>query len=43
MLDHYKETVGIEMAWTYVFYAIIGCTLIGIALLAFTWNQKPKA
>jgi OPA family glycerol-3-phosphate transporter-like MFS transporter len=43
MLDHYKNLYGIEMAWAYVFWTIIGCTLVGVVLLAFTWKLRPRA
>jgi type II secretory pathway pseudopilin PulG len=28
--------------WPSVFYAILGCTVMAIVLLAFTWNIKPR-
>jgi OPA family glycerol-3-phosphate transporter-like MFS transporter len=29
--------------WPSVFYAILGCTVMAIVILAFTWNIKPRA
>ena len=43
MADHYGQLYGAETAWNLVIFAILGCTLLSIVLLAFTWNIKPKA
>jgi OPA family glycerol-3-phosphate transporter-like MFS transporter len=29
-------------SWEAAIYAVIGCTIIGIVLLAFTWNVRPR-
>ncbi len=43
IVDHYKSLYGLEFGWNLVMYAILGCTLLAILLLGFTWNLKPKA
>ena len=43
MLDHFQQLYGKQTAWDIVIYSILGCTLIGVILLAFTWKLKPKA
>jgi hypothetical protein len=43
MVDHYGSLYGADVAWDLVISAILGCTLLAIFLLAFTWNIKPKA
>jgi len=43
MLDYFQQLYGKQAAWDIVIYAILGCTLIGVILLAFTWKLKPKA
>ncbi len=43
MADYYERTQGLEASWNYIFYAILGCTLMSIVLLAFTWNIRPRA
>jgi len=42
-LTHYKPILGDVAAWNIVLWSIIGCTVIGVVLLAFTWNQRPRA
>ena len=29
-------------SWEVAIYAVIGCTIVGIVLLAFTWNVRPR-
>jgi OPA family glycerol-3-phosphate transporter-like MFS transporter len=29
-------------SWEAAIYAVIGCTIVGIVLLAFTWNVRPR-
>jgi OPA family glycerol-3-phosphate transporter-like MFS transporter len=43
IVDHYKPLYGLEFGWNLVMYTILGCTLLAILLLGFTWNLKPKA
>ncbi len=43
MLTHYKPIYGDAVAWEIVLYSIIACTVVGVILLAFTWNQRPRA
>jgi len=43
IVDHFEPEYGLEFGWSLVMYAILGCTLIAILLLGFTWNLKPKA
>lgn len=31
-----------RMGWTPALYAVLGATLLAIALLAFTWNMRPR-
>lgn len=31
-----------HMGWTPALYAVLGATLLAIALLAFTWNMRPR-
>jgi OPA family glycerol-3-phosphate transporter-like MFS transporter len=43
IVDHYGAIYGSEVGWNLVISAILGCTLLAIILLSFTWNIKPKA
>jgi MFS transporter, OPA family, glycerol-3-phosphate transporter len=43
MMHHFRPIYGDLAAWNIVLYSIIGCTVIGVILLAFTWNQRPRA
>ena len=43
IVDHYGSLYGLEAGWNLVIYAILGCTILSIILLAFTWNLKPRA
>lgn len=42
MLDHYKKVASVEVAWTMVFYATLGCGVIATVCLALTWNQRTR-
>jgi len=43
MVEHFQKTLGLSAAWNMVIFSILGCTILGVFLLAFTWNVKPKA
>ena len=43
MLKYFQEMYDKQTAWDIVLYTILGCTLIGVTLLALTWKWKPKA
>jgi OPA family glycerol-3-phosphate transporter-like MFS transporter len=43
IVEYYGAIYGPEVAWKSVISAILGCTLLAIILLSFTWNVKPKA
>ncbi len=43
MADHYTAIYGQETAWHFVLYAILASAAIAGALLALTWNARPKA
>ena len=43
MVDHYGELYGLNFGWNLVIYSILGCTIIAIILLGFTWNVRPRA
>jgi OPA family glycerol-3-phosphate transporter-like MFS transporter len=43
MLTHYQEIYGLAAAWNIVLWSIVGCTVLAIVLLAFTWKMKPRA
>ena len=43
MVDHLEKHYGKPMAWQIVLWCIIGCTILGIALLAFTWRLRPRS
>ena len=40
--EHYGQIYGKETSWNLVIFAILGCTLMSIILLAFTWRVRPK-
>ncbi len=42
MLDHYKATADAATAWQMVFYAILGCAVVSLVLLALTWTWGPR-
>jgi len=39
MRHHYGEVLG----WDLVIFSILGCTVLAILILGFTWNLRPKA
>jgi len=43
MVDHYGGLYGLETGWNIVIFSILAATVMGIILLAFTWNIKPRA
>ena len=43
IVHHFGALHGAEFGWNLVIFAILGCTLLAIILLGFTWNIKPKA
>lgn len=43
MVDHFGQQYGLETGWNIVIGAILGCTVMGIILLSFTWKIKPRA
>ncbi len=43
IVEYYGAIYGPEVGWNLVISAILGCTLLAIILLSFTWNVKPKA
>ncbi|QDU80368.1 Glycerol-3-phosphate transporter [Polystyrenella longa] len=43
-ISHYYTELGaVEQGWEVILYSIVGCTLLSIFLLAFTWNIRPRA
>ncbi len=42
-LDTYIPTLGKEAAWSIPLYAAMVSSVIAMALLGLTWNQRPKA
>ncbi len=43
MAKYFGALLGKEAGWNLVIFAILGCTLVAIFLLAFTWRIKPRA
>jgi OPA family glycerol-3-phosphate transporter-like MFS transporter len=43
MADHYCKLYGTAEGWKIVLWSIVGCAVVSIFLLAFTWKLKPKA
>lgn len=43
MADYFGDLYGKQTSWDIIILSILGCTLISIFLLAFTWKIKPKA
>ena len=43
LIEHYKDSMGIEAAWSIVLHSIAGCALMAILLLTLTWKIRPKA
>lgn len=42
-LDKYEPLIGKEAAWNIPLYVAMGSSIMAMILLAFTWNQKPRA
>lgn len=43
MVHHFGNLYGLEVGWNMVILSILGCTVLAILILGFTWNVKPKA
>jgi OPA family glycerol-3-phosphate transporter-like MFS transporter len=43
MADYFGDLYGNQTSWDIIILSILGCTLISIFLLAFTWKIKPKS
>ncbi len=43
LVAHYSEAKGAVFAWECVLWIIVGCALVGMTLLFFTRNIRPKA
>ena len=43
MADHFGALYGNQTAWNIVLWTTVGCGLLSVLLLAFTWKLKPKA
>ncbi|MEN8196922.1 MAG: YmdB family metallophosphoesterase [Pseudomonadota bacterium] len=43
ILDHLSATHSLEYAWNFILWTIVGCTCVGMVLLFFTRNIRPKA
>lgn len=43
MADHYSKIYNIVTAWNIILWTIVGCTVIAMVIMAFTWKLKPKA
>ena len=43
MVHHYGDLYGLEVGWNMVIFSILGCTVLAIIILGFTWNLRPKA
>ena len=43
MVHHFGELYGLDFGWNLVIFSILGCTVMAILLLGFTWNVRPKA
>ena len=42
LLDYLQPIYGVAYAaWEVVLYAVLGCSAIGVVLLAITWNLRP--
>jgi OPA family glycerol-3-phosphate transporter-like MFS transporter len=39
----YGPTHGVEEAWNIVLYSTLGCGVVAMALLALTWQLRPRA
>ena len=43
MVDHLSATHDLEYAWNFILWTIVGITFLGMVLLFFTRNIRPKA
>lgn len=43
MADYFTKQYNKEIAWNIILWSIVGCAVIAIILLGFTWKFKPKA
>ena len=43
MSEHLGKIYGRETAWDVILWTIVGCAVLAVVLLGFTWNLKPKA
>lgn len=43
MAEHFGQLYGKNFAWELIIMCILGCTVLSIVILAFTWKIKPKA
>lgn len=43
MIFHYEELYGLDTAWKFVLYSILACSIVALALLAFTWKMRPRS
>lgn len=43
MADHFTKQYNCEVAWNIILWSIVGCAVIAVVLLGFTWKLKPKA
>ncbi len=41
--DYFSRVYGTTTGWDVIIFCILGCTLVSIILLAFTWKIKPRA
>ncbi len=42
MVHHFQPIYGKEVAWQIVLWTIVGCTMLAIVFLAFTWRLRPR-
>jgi OPA family glycerol-3-phosphate transporter-like MFS transporter len=43
MLDYFTKKYSTAMAWNIILWSIVGCAVLAMAALGFTWKLKPKA
>lgn len=43
MADHFTETHGAAEAWNFILWTIVGVTVVGMVILFFTRNIRPRA
>ncbi len=41
--DYFGKEYGEQTAWNIILWSIIGCAVIAIIMLSFTWKLRPKA